>query len=303
MDQARELYGDYLQHERRVSLNTVEAYNRDIRDFYWFLMAEGLPSDPESVDVNSVRAYLAHLHGKSSTSTIGRKLASLRGFFKFLKRRGTVEDNPAAIVRTPRNKPKLPRFLSVDEAVGLVEIKGKDDPALKRDNAIVEVLYGGGLRVSELTSLDMGVVDLEAGTARVTGKGNKERIVPLGRAAVRAINAYLPLRHRLVRKKRRIDDHALFINRDGGRLSVRSVQRIVYSRGLVTGTRESVHPHTLRHSCATHLLDGGADLRMIQEFLGHASLSTTQTYTHVSTDSLMKVYDKAHPMAHYKKGP
>ncbi len=302
MDQARGLYREYLLHERRVSLNTVQAYDRDVRDFVRFLAAENLPTESEEVDVTSVRAYLAHLHGKNSTRSIGRKLASLRGLFKFLKRRGTLRDNPAAAVQTPQIKRKLPRFLSVDEAVGLTEVRGQDGPTVKRDNAIIEALYGGGLRVSELASLDVGSVDLEVGTARVMGKGEKERIVPIGRAAVQAIKVYLPMRPYLVRKKRTADDRALFLNQDGGRLSARSVQRIVYARGIIQGTRESVHPHALRHSCATHLLDSGADIRMIQEFLGHASLSTTQTYTHVSVDGLMKVYDTAHPLAHQKKG-
>jgi integrase/recombinase XerC len=161
----------------------------------------------------------------------------------------------------------------------------------------VETLYGGGLRVSELTNLNVDSVDLASGLVKVLGKGGRERIVPIGKAAKNAIIAYQQVRHLVVRKGKEGEAHALFLNRDGGRLSVRSVQRMVRKRGLALGTRESVHPHGLRHSFATHLLDGGADLRVIQELLGHASLSTTQTYTHISIDGLMLVYDKAHPLA------
>jgi integrase/recombinase XerC len=297
MDQACDLFRSYMAHERRASPRTVTAYDMDVREFAGFLESKDLPSDPAGVDVNTVRAFLAHLHAKNSAATMGRKLASLRGFFRFLKKRGMVETNPAQAVRTPRVRRKLPSFLSVDEAFGLAEAVTSNDPAGRRDDAIVEVLYGGGLRVSELVSLDIGFLDLESGVARVLGKGGKERIVPLGRGAVRAIKAYLQLRPLIARQGSALDERALFINREGLRVSVRFVQRMVRKRGLLIGTRESVHPHSLRHSSATHLLDGGADLRTIQEFLGHSSLSTTQRYTHVSVDSLMKVYDKAHPLA------
>ncbi|MCP4675657.1 MAG: tyrosine recombinase XerC [Deltaproteobacteria bacterium] len=302
MKQASEIYREYIMHERRMSARTVEAYGRDIREFTTFLEEEDLPTDPSHIDVTAVRAYLAKLHGRNSPKSISRKLAALRGLFKLLKRRGIVTSNPAAAVRTPRLRNKLPRYLTVDEAVGLAETRSGTEPLALRNDAIVEVLYGGGLRVSELASLDLDNVDLQAGTARVVGKGSKERLVPLGRAAVQAIQTYLSKRDRAVRKGRVPDDRALFINRDGRRLSVRSVQNIVRKKGLTAGARESVSPHALRHSCATHLLDGGADLRTIQEILGHASLSTTQVYTHVSVDRLTEVYDKAHPLARKKRG-
>jgi integrase/recombinase XerC len=265
-----------------------------------FLQSTNRADDVTTVDVMAIREYLAQLYGKNAPSSIGRKLASLRELFKFLKRRSLCSDNPAAHTRTPRIRRPLPRFLSVDEAVALVEMDTGDTPAAKRDAAIVETLYGGGLRVSELTNLDLDSVELESGLARVAGKGGKERIVPIGKAAINAIIAYQQVRHLIVRKGRKGDERALFLNRDGGRLSARSVQRMVRRRGLTLGTRESVHPHGLRHSFATHLLDGGADLRTIQELLGHASLSTTQTYTHISIDGLMRVYDKAHPLARRK---
>ncbi len=292
-----EMHREYLTHELRASSNTVSAYCRDVAEFADFLAVSELPSGLDQIDPISVRAFLAHLHGQNAPSSIGRKLAALRSFFKFLKKRGVVRENPATAVKTPRAKRKLPSFLSIDEAVGLAELPSEDTPTARRNTAMVEVLYGGGLRVSELVSLDLDSIDFEMGTARVVGKGRKERIVPLGRAAIGAVQSYLEKRAFIVRKGRSTDDKAVFLNRDGGRLSVRSVQKIVRARGLEAGTRESVHPHSLRHSCATHLLDSGADLRLIQELLGHSSLSTTQIYTHVSMDGLMRVYDNAHPLA------
>jgi integrase/recombinase XerC len=300
MDRARTLFREYLTHEKRVSPRTVAAYDRDIKGFGAFLQSTDRPDDVTTLNVIAIREYLAHLYGKNAPSSIGRKLASLRGLFKFLKRRSLCPDNPAAHTRTPRIRRPLPRFLSVDEAVAFMEMDMGNEPAAKRDAAIVETLYGGGLRVSELTNLNLDSVELESGLVRVVGKGGKERIVPIGKAATTAIIAYRQVRHLMVRKGREGDAHALFLNRDGGRLSARSVQRMVRKRGLALGTRESVHPHGLRHSFATHLLDGGADLRTIQELLGHASLSTTQTYTHISIDGLMRVYDKAHPLARRK---
>jgi integrase/recombinase XerC len=204
-------------------------------------------------------------------------------------------------VDTPRARRKLPRCASVDEAVRIIEAVSNKEPATLRDSAIIEVLYGAGLRVSELVSLNMDSVDLKAGTADVRGKGGKERIAPLGRKAVHALKAYLEVRGDIVRKGAEPDGRAMFLSRRGGRLTSRSVERMVHQRGLVAGARQNLYPHALRHSFATHLLDSGADLRAIQELLGHASLSTTQKYTHVSIDGLMAVYDKAHPFARKQK--
>ncbi|MDD5308285.1 MAG: tyrosine recombinase XerC [Deltaproteobacteria bacterium] len=301
MEEARALYLEYLAHERRASPRTVEAYGADVAELVAFVADKGLPDDPARLDTPVVRAYLAALFGHIGPTSIGRKLASIRGLFGFLKRRGHVSSNPATAVRTPRAKRKLPSFLSVDEAVALAEAgddREHEGPLAARDRAVVETLYGGGLRVSELTGLDLDSVDLASGTARVLGKGGKERVVPIGREAVSAIRDYLKLRALAVRKGRVPDGRALFLNRDGARLSPRAVEIMVGKRGVAVGTRERVHPHSLRHSCATHLLDAGADLRVIQDLLGHASLSTTQRYTHVSIDGLMAVYDKAHPLAH-----
>jgi integrase/recombinase XerC len=301
MDEALEQYREYLIHERRVSPRTVQAYESDVHELGAFLKKKNLSTDVVEVDADSIRAYLAGLYDKNSATTIGRKLSALRGLFKFLKRRGFVTSNPATAVRTPKTRRKLPQQLSVDEAFALVERKDDNRPAAKRDHAILEVLYGGGLRVSEVCSLNLDSIDFESGTVHVVGKGNKERIVPIGRRAISALREYLAVRTKGLRKKAVPDEFAVYLNRDGGRLGVRSVQRMVYRRGLKAGVRGAVHPHALRHSCATHLLDGGADLRVIQELLGHASLSTTQIYTHVSVDGLLKVYDDAHPLARRKK--
>jgi len=297
LKEAGVLFLEHLEHERRLSPRTVSAYGRDVGEFTAFLADSEHSLDLEDVDVTALRGFLAHLHRKNSPRSIARKLASLRGLFRFLEQRGHVSSNPAALVSTPRLRRKLPRFLSVDDAVGLTEAEVGSGPPEQRDSAIVEILYGGGLRVSELVGLDLGSLELDAGTVRVLGKGGKERVVPLGRGAVRALRRYLEARPAIPRKGKTAHNTALLLNRDGDRLSVRSIQRIVRNRGLKVGTRETVHPHALRHSCATHLLDGGADLRTIQELLGHASLSTTQTYTHVSVDGLMEVYDRAHPLA------
>jgi integrase/recombinase XerC len=297
MDQGRALYLEHLEHERRLAQKTVATYDAAIREFTAFLEQKGLAGDAGRVDSLQVRAYLADLYGRNGPTTVAKKLAALRGLFAFLKARGRVEANPAAAVSTPRTKRRLPRFVSVDEAARLTDTEWDDTPQGLRDRAIVEVLYGSGLRVSEVVGLDLDAIDLAQGTIRVLGKGDKERIVPLGRMALAALRSYLDQRRRLATRGRAPDGCALFLGRGGARISVRTVQRMVRRRGLEVATREPVHPHALRHSCATHLLDAGADLRVIQELLGHSSLSTTQRYTHVSIDGLMEVYDRAHPLA------
>lgn len=293
---------DYLTSERRLSSRTVSSYENDISQFNAFFLKMGMPDDVTRVDGAAIRMHLSVLHDKSTPSTLSRKLSALRAFFKFLKLQGAVDANPTEAIRTPKIVMKLPDFLSVDEAVQVIEADLGQKELCARDNAILEVLYGGGLRVSEVSGLDIEDIDESSGCARVLGKGNKERVVPLGRKAMAAIECYLDVREQLLRKKRVPDEEALFINRDGTRLTVRSIQRMVRKRGLLAGTRCSLHPHALRHSCATHLLEGGADLRMIQDLLGHASLSTTQRYTHVNIDSLMGVYDQAHPLSRRKTG-
>jgi integrase/recombinase XerC len=300
LDTARTLFGEFLSSERRFSKRTVSAYDSDIRQFNAFLQEMGLPDDVTAIDAAAIRMFLSTLYENDQAATLGRKLSALRSLFRFLVLRNLTSTNPTEAVHTPRIPQKLPDFLSVDEAIAVVEAEYGSEAICARDKAILEVLYGGGLRVSEVTLLDQTDIDRSTGCARVHGKGSKIRVAPLGRGAMAAIDAYLGLRDRVVRSNRTADQEALFINRDGTRLSVRSIQRMVRSRGLMVGARAPLHPHALRHSCATHLLEGGADLRVIQDLLGHASLSTTQRYTHVNIDRLMGVYDQAHPLARRK---
>ncbi len=226
----------------------------------------------------------------------------MRTFYRFLMRKGLARQNPAASLKTPRVKKTLPRFLTVDDAFRVVEAPKEDraraEPLALRDAAILELLYAAGLRVSELAGLRLGDLDRGARRVRVLGKGGKERVAPYGGAAERALDAYLAARPRLRKKGGAQHPDALFLGRFGTPLTARQVQNIVQRYGALGAGRGDLHPHALRHSCATHLLDAGADLRSIQELLGHASLSTTQRYTHVSVDRLMEVYDRAHPMAH-----
>lgn len=289
-----------LTHERRASPHTVRAYQHNLEEFAAFVEGNsGRPPSPADLDMPQVRGYLASLFGQNESSTISRKLSSLRSFGAFLVRKGARMDNPAKLVAMPKQASILPRFLSVDEASNMMEAPAGETAAGLRDRAILEVLYGSGVRVSELCGLDIEDLELTQGTARIRhAKGGKERIVPLGRTCVAVLQGYLQQRPGLRHPRTRLQDpRALFLNQRGGRLSTRSVARLVQRCSVEVGTRTSVSPHALRHSCATHMLDGGADLRTIQEILGHASLRTTQRYTHVSMDHLMQVYDSAHPRA------
>jgi integrase/recombinase XerC len=283
---------EYLASERNASPHTVEAYRRDLAQFAAFAAAAPrCLGEAGQVSHLHIRQYLALLHKERAKSSIGRKLAAIRSFFRFLLRRGMLAGNPAELVSTPKKEKRLPYHLDIDEATTLVEAARGTELLTLRDRAILETLYSSGLRVSELTGLDVAGADLEGGSVRVLGKGRKERVVPLGSHACRALADYLLARHDPP------GDAPLFVNARGGRLTRRSVARMVdrYSRFLTAMRKSS--PHTLRHTFATHLLEGGADLRAIQELLGHASLSTTQKYTHVTIDKLLEVYDKAHPKA------
>jgi integrase/recombinase XerC len=294
-----------LTHERRASPHTVRAYQRDVEEFIGFVEDQkGGKCTLADLDTPQVRGYLASLFGRNSASTIGRKLSSLRSFGAFLVRRGLRRDNPATLVAMPKRPQVLPKFLSVDEAFRLMETPDASTPLGLRNGAMLELMYGGGLRVSEICALDLGDLEASEGTVRVRGgKGGKDRVVPVGEAAILATGSYLARRHELRHPRTgQQDGRALFLNHRGGRLTARSVARIVDAGSLQAGTRTRVSPHALRHSCATHMLDGGADLRAIQEILGHASLQTTQRYTHVSIDHLMEVYDQTHPRAHGDHG-
>lgn len=292
MQQEIATFIQYLQAERNASPHTVEAYSRDLEQFTAFLRKQIDPSlTIHQISHLHIRSYLASVHKELTKSSIGRKLAAIRSLFRFLLRRGMVEKNPAELVSTPKKEKRLPFHLNIDEITTLVEAPRAAELLSSRDRAILETLYSSGLRVSELTGLDVGGIELAAGSVRVFGKGGKERIVPLGSKAVMAIDEYLELRGNPELKA------PLFVNSRGGRLTRRSVARIVDRYMLHLETMKKASPHTLRHTFATHLLEGGADLRSIQEMLGHASLSTTQKYTHVSIDRLLEVYDKAHPKA------
>ncbi|PLY00151.1 MAG: tyrosine recombinase XerC [Desulfuromonas sp.] len=297
MNRLIEKFCRHLQVERNVSEHTLSAYNRDLNEFYRFLEELFRKQDDSvfgQVDKITLRRYLAQLHKKNRKSTISRKLAAIRTFYRYLVREGVVQANPGELVATPRQEKYLPTTLTVDEVYALLESIQSGDRLSLRDRAILETLYSCGLRISELTGLDVGAVDFEQALVRVLGKGGKERIVPIGQHALKSLHLYLEERGWPAQNE------PLFLNRFGKRLTPRSVQRHLKKHLLLAGVLKDASPHALRHSFATHLLDGGADLRAIQELLGHSSLSTTQKYTQVSVDHLTHVYDDAHPRSRRK---
>lgn len=289
----------YLKVEKNASPRTIESYQNDIWQFIDFLSAEfKMPGErigPNRVDHLVVRKHLASLqiNGLKRT-TIARKMASLRAFFRYLHREEILSVNPIVEVSTPKLQKRLPGVLYQDEAWSLVQAPDTTRPAGLRDRAILEVLYSSGLRVSELVGMDTGNIDLSLGYIRVMGKGAKERVVPLGSYAADALNRYLSSGRPYFQKN---ENKALFLNKEGGRISTRSIRNIVDKYVNQVSIQRKISPHTLRHSFATHLLDGGADLRSVQELLGHIKMSTTQIYTHVSKEKLMTVYEKNHPRA------
>ncbi len=294
MPEAFDKFIGYLKVERNASRYTVRNYDADLREFFAFLKSEGIASLDE-VNKDVLRDYLYQLmeQGFARTS-IARKLSAVRSFYKYLQREEMVSVSPAATISSPKLDRKLPVFLSQEETNRLVEAPDVTKPAGQRDRAFLELLYASGLRVSELAGLDIGQVDLEAREIRVWGKGSKERIVLMGDPAAKALTTYLDQGRPRLNKR---DIPAVFLNQDGGRLTVRSVQSLVQSYAKSVGISKDVYPHMVRHTFATHLLNGGADLRVVQELLGHASLSTTQIYTHVSKAQAKKVYLAAHPFA------
>lgn len=291
-------FKDYLSSERNYSRNTLRAYTTDIGEFFRILKEHDVldtKSDDSALanlDENAVRFFVARLHESNTKSSISRKLATVRTFFEFLTKYGYMPNNSARLVPTPKNEKKLPNFLTVDEVIKLIDTPGSDKPLEARDGAMLELMYSSGLRVSELVGIDIRDIDLESSTLKVLGKGNKERMVPMGSKAVSRLRQYLSKRLDLKPK-----NDALFVNSRGGRLTVRSVDRIIRKYALLSGIPKNVSPHVLRHTFATHLLGGGADLRAIQAMLGHESLSTTQRYTHTSIEKIMEIYDKTHPRA------
>jgi integrase/recombinase XerC len=294
-----ERFLSYLAAERRAARRTCETYARDLWALHAFVVAHELPRQAGALDVPALRRFLSTLVEGRKAATVARKMAALRSFYRFLRKRGEVSGNPAASLRLPKVRKPLPRFLDVDRAIEVVESPGRQGqtPLLLRDRAMLELLYGSGIRVGELTALTLDGVDLNEGSARVLGKGGKERVVPLGPPCVQALADYLAVRLRLCTRRGGQHPDRLFLGRFGTALSARQVQALVRRYGALGTGSPDLHPHALRHSCATHLLDAGADLRAIQELLGHASLSTTQRYTHVSVDRLLEIYERAHPLA------
>ncbi len=311
MNQYIEQFKKYLQVEKYVSVHTLRNYSIDMEQFEKFLKDTNLCPDGSSsgIDIKKIdnvviRTFLGSLHkGGICNNSMSRKLSTLRTFFKYLCREGYIQKNPARLVATPKVPKKIPSFLPIDEAFRLMDIPDSKTLSGLRDKAILETLYGAGIRISELVSLNVTNVDLERGYIRVFGKGRKERIVPLGKKACDAIREYLNKRGQGYRGKEQdrtdipVCQGALFLNLRGGRLTSRSGWNIVDKYARKGAIARHISPHSLRHTFATHLLEGGADLRVIQELLGHSSLSTTQKYTHVNLDQLMKVYDKSHPKA------
>ncbi len=306
---------EYLRYQKNASDHTLRNYASDLDQFLNHLThGPGGASRPapelDQIENLTIREFLGVLYQKgNSKSSVARKLATLRSFMRYLSAQGAIRTNPAKIVASPRQEKRLPDFMMEDAVVQLIEAPDSSTPIGRRDRAILELLYASGVRVSELVGLDLGDIELGEGLIRVLGKGRKERIVPFGRKAHETLEDYLLVRgelsaarnrSRLRRPQRpgtRQDAEAVFLNTRGGRLTARSVGNIVDRYVGVAAQRLKVHPHTMRHTFATHMLNAGADLRAIQELLGHESLSTTQKYTHVSTEQLVRVYRACHPRA------
>ncbi|OPL16884.1 MAG: hypothetical protein AVO39_00255 [delta proteobacterium MLS_D] len=293
MERVINSFARHIATERNLSVHTQRSYLSDLTQFREFARGRHV-TDIDGVDQELISAWLAGLYMKKvKKTTIARKLSSLKALFKYLMREGTVAVNPAQVIQTPKRDKYLPSFLSVDEAFGLLDQRFEDDEAGCRDRAILEVLYSSGMRAAELASLNVEDVHLASSLVKIRGKGSKERIVPLGRPAGEALLRYLEKRFPGGRNGK----GPLFVNSSGGRLTTRTVARIVDKYVRNAGIGKKISPHSLRHSFATHLLDAGADLRSIQELLGHESLSTTQKYTSLGAAKLLDVYDRSHPRA------
>jgi integrase/recombinase XerC len=297
MEAALNRFITYMQAQRNASSYTVRNYRQEIIQFMDYLCVHEDVDDWGAVDRHMVRRYLAYLGAEGYVkASIARKLAEVRSFYRWMQNEGLVLENPLHGVATPKVEKRLPTFLSEEEVTALLNAPDTSKPQGQRDKAIMELLYAAGLRVSELAGLNLSNINRAQREVRVWGKGSKERIVVLGEPAVRALTTYLnDGRLKLLKGDRAVN--ALFLNRSGGRLSTRSVQKILDKYSKMAGLEKKVTPHVLRHTFATHLLDGGADLRTVQELLGHEHLSTTQIYTHVSQTRTREVYEQAHPRA------
>ncbi len=288
----------WLRDERGYSPHTLVNYRRDLLEFG---TDAGENIDVKEIDTQTIRNYVYSLKMKNKSSSVARKLSALRSFFKFLELEGLTKQNPMGSISMPKQEQHIPVFLSVDEVFALLEAPGPEDSFQARDMAMLEVLYSTGMRVSELVACNMVNLDFDNEMVRVRGKGNRERLVPMGEPAIRALREYFSQRDEQLRNRlqqgKKCDREAVFLNSRGSRITTRSVERLIAEYGRKAGIDKPVTPHVLRHSFATHLLEMGADMRSVQELLGHASLSTTQKYTHLDMVHLMKVYDRAHPKA------
>jgi len=298
-----EEFGRYLSSEKGASLHTYKNYLADLQQFFSYQAAQNpdidylTPEGLKSITSADIRGFLAELFKKNSAASVARKLASIRSFFQYWVKTGLLTLNPAKDISSPQVPQRLPIFLSVDEVFKLLEAPQGDDPITIRDRAMLETLYATGVRVSELVGLNVGQVDCKDGFVTVVGKGDKERRIPMGAKAKEALEKYLAVRNVFLKGASPEDQEALFLSRNGSRLTTRSVERLIQKYVKLCGIDKKVTPHVIRHTFATHLLNSGADLRGIQELMGHTSLSTTQKYTHVSVNKLIEVYDKAHPKA------
>ena len=283
---------DYLRYERNASAHTIAGYRRDLRQFIAYVEERG--SSLRKIDNVLIRGFMAQLHErKLKKSSSARKLAAIRSFFRFGVKKKWIAENPAKMVATPKQEIHVPSFLSEQEMAGFLEVPDSGKPLELRDRAILELLYASGIRVSELVGINLEDASLRERLIRVRGKGKKERLVPFGRVACEHLEAYLGVRPELAQD--RVGETAFFLNYQGRRITSRSVERIVDKYIRLTAIKRRISPHSLRHSFASHLLGRGADLRVIQELLGHESLATTQKYTHLNLGQLMDVYHKSHP--------
>lgn len=302
IDNAIEEFINFIRVERQYSQHSITAYAKDLSELAIYIDEEKLGSNIKVVDFYVLRGFITTLYDKElSKSSIERKISTLKSFFKFLYRRGIIEDNPARMLKFPKKEKYLPNVFNVDDIFTLLDLPDKSTPMGMRDALILELLYGTGVRVSELVGLDRNAVDLNGMRILVRGKGKKERIVPLAPEIVSLIKDYYRVMYDIVSEGRMVESDALIINRLGSRMTDRTIRRIVEAYLKKAGLPLDYSPHSFRHTFATHLLEGGADLRSIQELLGHESLATTQKYTHSDLASLLKVYDETHPMAKKNK--
>lgn len=301
MDLAIQAFLSYLRGQQHASEHTLKNYFVDLKQFSEFLkkrhaaLSFTTGTDLQQIDKNILRSFLNELFKNHSATSVARKLSTLRSFFEFGLRKKWVQANPAKMISSPKIPKRVPRFLTVDEVFALLKTPTGEGALELRDKAILELFYSSGLRLSELIALKMDQLDLEQGVVRVLGKGKKERLVPVGKEAIAGLRNYFNNRSQLLNGK--LDSRFIFLNKLGDGISARAVERLLDKYLKRSGIQKKVTPHVLRHTFATHLLNAGADMRGIQELLGHASLSTTQRYTHVALDKLMEIYDKTHPKA------